>query len=129
DRTASIIYDREGSSFARTGAGDFDWDALLDGVDLVNVSGITPALGEGPAAGTLAAAKAARSKGVQVSFDGNYRAQLWQRRGDDPAAVLAEIVAETGILFGNHRDIALLLGRDFAGDGEERRRSAALAAF
>ncbi len=33
------------------------------------------------------------------------------------------------ILFGNHRDIALLLGRQFSGDGEERRRDAALAAF
>ena len=33
-------------------------------------------------------------------------------------------------MFGNHRDIALLLGRDdFAGEGEDRRRAASEAAF
>lgn len=32
-------------------------------------------------------------------------------------------------MFGNHRDIALLLGRDFANDGEGRRREAVEAAF
>lgn len=32
-------------------------------------------------------------------------------------------------MFGNHRDIALLLGRDFSGGGEERRREACDAAF
>ena len=33
------------------------------------------------------------------------------------------------ILFGNHRDISLLLGHEFSGDGAERRREAAVAAF
>ncbi len=33
------------------------------------------------------------------------------------------------MLFGNHRDIALLLGRDFSSAGEDRRREAVEAAF
>jgi 2-dehydro-3-deoxygluconokinase len=32
-------------------------------------------------------------------------------------------------LFGNHRDISLVLGKDFSGDGADRRREAAQAAF
>lgn len=128
-RAASITYDREGSSFALAGAGDFDWPALLQGADLLHLSGITPALGEGPAKAAVAAARAARANNIKVSFDGNYRAQLWKRRGGDPSAILAELVAEADIMFGNHRDISLLLGRDFGGEGEERRRQASLAAF
>ena len=42
---SDIVYDREGSSFALAGPDDFDWDALLDGADLLHLSGITPALG------------------------------------------------------------------------------------
>jgi 2-dehydro-3-deoxygluconokinase len=126
-RPAAITYDREGSSFAR--GADYDWDTLLDGADLLHLSGITPALGEESAAAALAGAEAARRKGIKVSFDGNYRAQLWNRRGGDPAAILTEIIREADILFGNHRDISLLFGREFRGDGEERRRQASLAAF
>lgn len=128
-RPADIVYDREASAFARIGPDDFDWNALLDGADLLHVSGITPALGDGPAAATLAAMRAARARGATVSFDGNYRAQLWARRGGDARAVIEELVAEAGILFGNHRDISLLFGRTFSGDGEARRREAADAAF
>ena len=66
---------------------------------------------------------------MPISFDGNYRAQLWSRWDSDPAAILGELVGQADILFGNHRDISLLLGRAFSGDGPERRREAAEAAF
>ena len=128
-RPSDIVYDREGSSFALAGPGEFDWDKLLEGADLLHLSGVTPALGQSSADAALAAAEAARAKGISVSFDGNYRAQLWQRRGGDPAAILSALVGKADILFGNHRDISLLLGRDFDGDGEARRRGAAEAAF
>jgi 2-dehydro-3-deoxygluconokinase len=128
-RASDIVYDREGSSFATAGEGAFDWDGLLDGADLLHLSGVTPALGQDSAAAALAAADAARARGVALSFDGNYRAQLWNRWNAEPRAILARLVGAAGILFGNHRDISLLLGRDFSGDGEARRREAADAAF
>jgi 2-dehydro-3-deoxygluconokinase len=128
-RPSDIIYDREGSSFALAGPGDFDWDGLLDGADLLHLSGITPALGERSAAAAVAAAEAARARGIKVSFDGNYRAQLWERWDSDPKAVLGRLVGQADILFGNHRDISLLLGRAFSGEGEERRREPADAMF
>jgi 2-dehydro-3-deoxygluconokinase len=128
-RPSDIVYDREGSSFALTGCGDFDWTALLEGVDLLHLSGITPALGENSAKAAIAAAGAAKGRGVAISFDGNYRAQLWQRWDSDPQSTLTELVEKADILFGNHRDISLLLGRDFSGEGEARRREAAEAMF
>jgi len=128
-RASDIVYDREGSAFARARPSDFDWDALLGGVALLHLSGITPALGPDSAALAAAAAAAARAKGIPVSVDANFRARLWARWTGDPATILADLVAEADILFGNHRDLSLLLAREFSGEGPERRREAAQAAF
>lgn len=128
-RATEVVYDRAGSSFAEAPADAWDWDALLAGADRLHLSGITPALGPGPASAAIAAAEAATARGVPVSFDGNYRARLWERWDSDPRGILSQLVVHADILFGNHRDIALLLGGDFSGDGEDRRRHAAEAAF
>jgi 2-dehydro-3-deoxygluconokinase len=128
-RASEIVYDREASSFALATASDFDWDRLLEGADLLHLSGITPALGPQSAEAAVAAAEAARRRGVAVSFDGNYRAQLWERWDSNPREILTRLVNKAEILFGNHRDISLLLGSNFSGDGADRRREAAEAAF
>lgn len=126
-RPDEVVYDRAGSAFAKADTADWDWDRLLDGVGWLHVSGVTPALGPRSADATLHAVRAARRAGIGVSFDGNWRGRLWERWHSDPAVILRPIVAEATILFGNHRDASLLLGRDFSGDGAERRREAALA--
>jgi len=129
-RATEVIYDRAYSSFAAAPVSAWDWDALLDGVDWFHLSGITPALGPVPAESAIAAVRAAAARGIPISFDGNYRAKLWERWDGDPRAILTQLVQHADLLFGNHRDIALLLDRDFAGhDGEDRRRDAAEAAF
>ena len=43
--------------------------------------------------------------------------------------MLTRLVGMADLLFGNHRDVSLLLGKQFSGDGEDRRREAAEAAF
>ncbi len=128
-RASEIVYDRAGSSFAAAAADTFDWNALLAGAGLLHLSGITPALGPNSAEAALAAARAAKQLGVRVSFDGNYRAMLWESWDSDPKAVLSELIGMADILFGNHRDIGLVLGRAFSGEGADRRREAADAAF
>lgn len=128
-RASEIVYDRAGSSFAQATAADFDWDKLLENAQLMHLSGITPALGPQSAEAALAAARAAKRLGVPISFDGNYRALLWESWDSDPRAVLGELIGMADILFGNHRDISLVLGKDFSGDGADRRREAAQAAF
>ena len=128
-RASEIVYDRAGSSFAQTTAADFDWDALLADAQMLHLSGITPALGPQSAEAALAAAQAASRMGIPISFDGNYRAMLWEAWDSNPRAILGELISLTDILFGNHRDISLVLGKDFSGDGADRRREAAQAAF
>lgn len=128
-RASEIVYDREGSSFALSTAADYDWDRLLKGAELFHISGITPALGPTSAEVAVAAAEAAAARNVRISFDCNYRARLWQRWESDPRAILTRLVSKAHILFGNHRDISLLLGETYGGEGEARRREAAEAAF
>jgi 2-dehydro-3-deoxygluconokinase len=128
-RASEVVYDRAHSVFADRPADSWDWDTALAGCSRLHLSGITPALGSNTAAAAIAAAEAAGAKGIPVSFDGNYRAKLWESWDSDPRGVLTQLIAHADILFGNHRDISLLLGRDFSGEGSDRRREAVQAAF
>lgn len=128
-RASEVIYDRAHSSFALAPQDAWDWDRLLDGVGRLHLSGITPALGAASARATLRAAEIACARGVRVSFDGNWRGKLWAKRNSEPRAILAEIVGYADLLFGDYRDIAMLLGRDLSGDDASRQRGAAEAAF
>ena len=128
-RAARIVYDRQGSAFAQARAENFDLDAALEGAGLLHLSGITPALGPASATLALSMARMANSLGVPVCFDGNFRAQLWSAWESEPAAILRSIIGCADILIGNHRDIALVTGEVFAGEGEARRRAAAETAF
>lgn len=123
----SVIYDRAGSVFAETR--DYDWPALLAGAGWLHLSGINPALGPEMAAIGLAAIAAAREAEVPVSFDGNFRGTLWSRWCPDPGPILAEYMEGADLLFCSHRDLSLVLGREFGGKGEARQHEAALAAF
>ncbi|QJQ33456.1 sugar kinase [Sphingomonas lacunae] len=128
-RASEIVYDRGGSSFASAPGEGVDWDVVLGGACLLHLSGITPALGPAAAEAALKAARAARRIGVPVSFDGNYRAMLWDAWDSNPRAILSDLISMADILFGNHRDLSLALGHDFSGDGADRRREAAEAGF
>lgn len=128
-RASEVVYDRAHSVFATRRADSWDWDRLLDGATRLHLSGITPALGHNTAQAAIAAAEAASAKGIPVSFDGNYRAKLWEAWDSDPRAVLTQLIGHADVLFGNHRDVSLLLGKPFSGEGSDRRREAAEAAF
>ena len=128
-RGAHIVYDRLDSSFAVTPSSTYDWPTVLDGMAWLHLSGIIPAIGPGAARLSLDAIAAARAAGVKVSFDGNFRASMWARWCVDPQAILLDHVVGADLLFGNHRDISLLLGEEFAGDTPAARRRACEAAF
>ncbi len=128
-RPSAITYDRAGSAFAEADPAGIDFAGALAGAALLHTGGITPALGPNGVALARAANAAAVAAGVPICFDGNYRGQLWSAWDSNPGEVLNELVADATILIGNHRDISLLLGKAFSGDGEDRRREASDAAF
>lgn len=124
---ASVIYDRADSAFA--GHRGYDWATLLDGAGWLHLSGIIPAIGPEMAEVGLAAIAAARAAGIRVSFDGNFRGSMWARWCADTGPVLAAYIAGADLLFGDHRDLSLALGRELSGATDVDRRGAALAAF
>jgi 2-dehydro-3-deoxygluconokinase len=132
-RPSEIVYDRADSAFALRADEAIDWNQALTGAQWLHVSGITPALGARAAEATLRATRAARERGVSVSFDCNYRAKLWEAWRGDPAKILREIVDQSDLVFADDRALALILGAQ-AGIAEsaepaERFRKAAERAF
>jgi 2-dehydro-3-deoxygluconokinase len=127
-RPSEVLYDRQASAFALDPE-PATLDSSLKDAAWLHVSGITPALGQRPADAALNAVKLARDKGVPVSFDGNYRAKLWEAWNGNGPAILRKLVEHTDLFFGDDRDIALILAKTFAGAPEIRRKAAAEAAF
>lgn len=109
-RPSEILYDRAHSAFALAGDDGIDWVRALDGAKWLHLSGITPALGDRTAQATLSAARAARSRGVRVSFDCNHRAKLWEAWQGDPAKILGQIIELSDLVFADERALALVLG-------------------
>ncbi len=128
-RASEVVYDRAGSAFAQATEAQFDWDQAMAGADHLHLSGVTPALGPESARLAVSAARAARKHGLRVSVDGNFRAKLWQAWGGDAASWLRELFGQADVLFGNHRDLELVLGGDYGRDPERAFERAAVAAF
>ena len=76
-RPSKVTYDRKHSAITEFDLTRVDVDALLSGYNWLHLSGITPALGPGCADFILRVLKAAKEKGLTVSFDGNFRSTLW----------------------------------------------------
>lgn len=126
-RQSGVTYDRENSAFANQV--DYDFERALADTRHLHVSGISLAVSEAARNATIELARLAKTKDISISFDGNYRPALWQNQRADPRPVIAELIGMADLMFGNHMDVTLLLGRQFSGDGPERRREASIAAL
>ena len=108
-RPSKVVYDRTGAAIAQVKPGDFDWDAILDGVTWFHTTGITPSLAEGTAAVALEAVKACKAKGVTVSCDLNYRKKLW-KWGKTAQEVMTEFTKYVDVTIANEEDCQKCLG-------------------
>ena len=107
-RPSKVIYDRAHSAIAKAAEADFDWDKIFTGADWFHFTGITPALSESAAAVCLSACKAAKSKGINVSCDLNYRANLWSR--EKAGAVMSKLMEYVNLCIANEEDAADVFG-------------------
>jgi 2-dehydro-3-deoxygluconokinase len=100
NRASKVIYDRAYSAFSQIQPGMINWDEVFEGATWFHWTGITPAVSQGAADACFEAIKIARSKGVTVSCDLNYRKNLW-KYGKQSHEVMPIMVAETDIVLGN----------------------------
>jgi 2-dehydro-3-deoxygluconokinase len=108
-RPSRVVYDRAGSSIASIAAGDVDWEAVFNGASWFHISGITPAISAQAADAALASVREARKRGVTVSCDYNYRANLW-RYGRKATEVMRELVQHVQVGIANEEDCQKSLG-------------------
>lgn len=108
-RPSKVVYDRENSSIAKCGAGDFNWDKIFDGAKWLHITGITPALSQTAADLSLEAVKAAKAQGVTVSCDFNFRGKLW-KYGKSAPEVMTELVKYVDVGIANEEDCQKSLG-------------------
>lgn len=107
-RPRRVRYQRAGSAASRLTPAHVDAvSARITAADVVHLSGITPALGPGPAAVVERAVELARSAGTEVSFDVNHRTALWSAQEAGP--VLAGTAARADVLFAGPEEAAMLL--------------------
>jgi 2-dehydro-3-deoxygluconokinase len=108
-RASKVTYDRAGAAIAMARPNDFVWDDMFAAGDWFHISGVTPAISAQAAEIALAAAGAARAKGLTVSCDYNYRKNLW-RYGKSAPDVMRKLVALANIGIANEEDCQKALG-------------------
>lgn len=114
-RPSRVTYDRAGSAIAAARADDFEWDRIFDDADWFHITGVTPAISAAAAELSIAAARAARDRGLTVSCDFNYRRNLW-KYGKRAPEVMRELVSHATIGVANEEDCQHALGIDAAVD-------------
>lgn len=100
-----VIYHRAGSAASHLTPGD-----VLPSLDppprILHVTGITPALGPGPAEAVRAAVDAAAEAGVRVCLDVNHRPALWDR--DRAAETLRPLLPRLSVVVASDDELALV---------------------
>ena len=107
-RGSVCIYDRAHSAIATASVKDFDWDSIFDGADWFHFTGITPALGKNVAEICVDACKAAKSRGVKISCDLNYRGKLWTR--EEARETMTELAKYIDVCISNEEDAKDVFG-------------------
>lgn len=101
-RASSVIYDRKHSAFSTLNFHELNLDSIFDNCDILHLSGITPALSESCNVLMDLIIKKAKSLGVLISFDFNYRSKLWPI--DKASKVLVSYLPYIDICFAGSLD-------------------------
>lgn len=114
ERTVSVAYARAGSAGTRLTPADVEpgWVAAAD---ILHISGVTAALGPGPAATVAHAARIAVENGTRVSLDLNLRRRLWSDA--EAAATLTPVLAHVDTLFASTDELLAISGQSDLKDG------------
>lgn len=107
-RASRVVYDRAHSAISEITPGDVDPAAIFDGADWFHWTGITPALGKGPAETVAHLCREAKARGLRVSCDLNYRAKLWTPA--EAQAVMTPLMEHVDVCICNEEDAQTSLG-------------------
>jgi 2-dehydro-3-deoxygluconokinase len=106
-RPSEVLYDRSWSAMTRLTASTFPWAEAARGAKVALSTGITCALGTGPAGAVRGFLAAARDAGARTVFDVNHRARLWT--WEQSAPVLRRVLPEVDVLLTSRHDLLRLV--------------------
>ena len=116
-RASQVIYDRAHSAISEIKAGDYDAAALLDGVNWLHWTGITPAISDNAANMVADLMKEAKARGISVSCDLNFRKKLWSR--EKANKVMGALLDGVTYLISNEEDCKDVFGIEAKGSSIE----------
>lgn len=102
-----VIYHRRDSAGAHLQATDIPADTVRDAA-VLHSTGITLALGPGPAGAVAHAMALAREAGTTVSFDLNYRRALWSE--SEATAAMTAVLAGCDVVFAGVEEARMVTG-------------------
>ena len=111
-RGPRVHNDRAGEVGRTLNTKDFDLQRIFseEGVQILHMSGLIAALSPETGKFCLELARTAKKHKTLISFDLNYRASFWKKRGKELFTVFNEIAGISDILVGNEEDFQLCLG-------------------
>lgn len=103
-----VVLGRFASSLADQTSFPFDWKKILDGTNLFHTSGVAAGLSETMTSEVKKAMEAARAKKIPVSYDFNYRKNLWTH--EESIKRQKDLLPLINILFCSLSDLELFFG-------------------
>lgn len=79
-RPTVVTYDRSDTSMANAHRESFDWDRILNGVEVFFFSGVVPAISDEMFHACIDALRACKGRGIKTVMDLNYRETMWSRK-------------------------------------------------
>lgn len=110
-RSAKVVYDRANSASSELKPGMMPWEEILKDAAVLHVTGITAAISRSSLDATLEALDVADRLGVLVSYDINYRKNLWRYDGADPRSTLGLLLSRCDLMFGDAIEFEYLCQR------------------
>lgn len=123
-RPSVVIYDRDGSALAITPPEAYEWNHALADADWFHTTGITPSISRTAAEAVERGLREAKSRGLTVSCDLNFRKKLWRWEPGTSPRELAErtmrsLLPLVDVLIANEEDAADVLRIRAAGTDVE----------
>jgi 2-dehydro-3-deoxygluconokinase len=107
-RASSVLYDRKGAAIAGIKPGMVPWAKVFARAKWFHVTGITPALSPSAAETTHEALQAARTAGLGISIDLNYRVKLWTQ--DEAGRCMTDLMQFCDVLITTEEDTERVFG-------------------
>lgn len=107
-RASKVIYDRVGSAVSLMKKGEVDWKKVFENAGWFHWTGITPALGKDAQELLSEACEIAKSMGVTISCDLNFRAKMWTTQ--EAQAVMQPLMKYVDVCIANEEDAEKSLG-------------------